>query len=115
MSELFSAAMDRLSRVDGVRGALIVETQAGIPVVDELAEGVEGRAVAALTASLFGRTTKAADRAGFGQLDTIQLECEQGHVVVAGAGELLIVVVAETDAQLGLIRLEAHRVAQELR
>jgi predicted regulator of Ras-like GTPase activity (Roadblock/LC7/MglB family) len=33
-------------------------------------------------------------------------------VVVANGGELLVVVVAEKNAQLGHVRLEAHRAAE---
>ncbi|MBI4409399.1 MAG: roadblock/LC7 domain-containing protein [Gemmatimonadetes bacterium] len=114
MSDVLSVALSRLSRVDGVRGALIVDAQAGVPVVSELADGVAEPAVAALAASLFRRTAKAAGAAAFGGLETLQLEAEAGHVVMAGAGELVVVVVAEADAQLGLIRLEAQRAAGSL-
>ncbi|MGQ0562653.1 MAG: roadblock/LC7 domain-containing protein [Gemmatimonadota bacterium] len=114
MSDIFAQALDRLSRVPGVRGALIVETDAGVPVLAELAEGVEGGTVAALASSLFRRTGKAAQTASFGSVRTLQLEAEGGHVVVANGGELLVVVVAEKDAQLGQVRLEAHRAAEAL-
>lgn len=114
MSDLYSAALDRLSRVPGVRGALLVETDAGVPVLAELAEGVEGSAVAALASSLFRRTNRAAQTAAFGSLRTLQLEADVGHVIVANGGELLIVVIAEKGAQLGMVRLEAHRAAEAL-
>lgn len=114
MSDIFSAALDRLSRVSGVRGALIVETDAGVPVSSELAEGVPGEVVAALASSLFRRTNKAAQTAEFGSLRTLQLEAEFGHVIVANGGEMLVVVVAEKNAQLGQLRLEAHRAAEAL-
>jgi predicted regulator of Ras-like GTPase activity (Roadblock/LC7/MglB family) len=114
MTDVYTEALERLSRVPGVRGALIVETEAGVPVVSELAEGVDGSAIAALAASLFRRTTKAAQTASFGHLRTLQLEAGGGHVVVASGGELLIVVVTEKSAQLGMVRLEAHRAAEAL-
>lgn len=114
MSDIFAEALDRLSRVSGVRGALIVETEAGVPVLAELAEGIDGGAVAAFASSLFRRTTKAAHSAEFGNVRTLQLEAGDGHVVVANGGELLVVVVAEKNAQLGQVRLEAHRAAEAL-
>jgi predicted regulator of Ras-like GTPase activity (Roadblock/LC7/MglB family) len=114
MRDIYADAVDRLSRVPGVRGALIVETNAGVPVLAELAEEVDGAAVAALATSLFRRTFKAAMTAHFGGVRTLQLEAEDGHVVVANGGELLVVVVAEKHAQLGLVRLEAHRAAEAL-
>ena len=114
MSDVYAEALERLSRVPGVRGALIVETEAGLPVVAELAEGVEGGALAALASSLFRRNSTAAQSASFGNLRTMQLEADNGHVVVANGGELLVVVVAEKNAQLGMVRLEAHRAAEAL-
>ena len=114
-NELFLQVLQRLSRVPGVRGAMIVDTVAGVPVVAEVAEGVQPAPVAALAASLFQRTARAADGVAFGKLDTVQLEADAGHVVVADAGETAVVAVAERGAQLGLIRLEVHRAAEALR
>ena len=115
MSDLLSQTVDRLSRVSGVRGAMVVETEAGVAVVSELKVGVEGSAVAALASSLFRRTDQAARTAAFGAVSTLQLEAQNGHVVVANAGDLLVVVIAERGSQLGLVRLEAHQAAEALR
>jgi uncharacterized protein len=114
MSDVFTAAVERLSRIAGVRGALIVESDAAVPVVSELSEGVNGTAVAALAASMFRRTLQATETAQLGRLSTLQLEADEGHVVVVDAGELILVVIAARDAQLGMIRLEAMRAAQSL-
>jgi uncharacterized protein len=114
MSDVFTAAVERLSRISGVRGALIVESDAAVPVVAELSEGVNGTAVAALAASMFRRTLQATETAQLGRFSTLQLEADEGHVVVVDAGELILVVIASRDAQLGMIRLEAMRAAQSL-
>ena len=114
MSDIYKDVLARLTRVPGVRGALLVETDAGVPVVAELAVDVDGGAVAALASSLFRRTNVAAQTAAFGNLRTLQLEAESGHVIVADGGDLLVVVVTEKGAQLGMVRLEAHRVAEAL-
>jgi uncharacterized protein len=114
MSDVFTAAVEKLSRIPGVRGALIVEADAAVPVVAELSEGVNGTAVAALAASLFQRTGHASESAQFGRLSILQLEADHGQVVVVDAGELILVVITERNAQLGLVRLEALRAAQSL-
>jgi uncharacterized protein len=114
MSDVYTEAVQRLSRVNGVRGALLVDAEAGLPVTAELAEGVSGTAVAALASSLFRRTASASDAAGYGKLATMQLEADEGHVIAVDAGELIIVVIADRDAQLGMVRLEAHRAAESL-
>jgi predicted regulator of Ras-like GTPase activity (Roadblock/LC7/MglB family) len=114
MNDLFVAAVERVSHVAGVRGVLLVESEAGVPVVSELREGINETAVAALAASLFRRTAEASETADFGRLNTLQLEADEGHVVAVDAGDMILVVVAEHDAQLGLIRYEAHRAAESL-
>jgi predicted regulator of Ras-like GTPase activity (Roadblock/LC7/MglB family) len=114
MSDVFTAAVERLSRIAGVRGALIVEADTAVAVVSELTEDVNGTAVAALAASLFRRTAQASESAQFGRLETLQLEAEGGHVIAVDAGELVLIVIAAHDAQLGLVRLEAHRAAGSL-
>jgi predicted regulator of Ras-like GTPase activity (Roadblock/LC7/MglB family) len=115
MSDAYARALERVSRVHGVRGALLVEAEAGVPVLVELAAGVNGTAVAALAASLFLRTAQASGSAGFGTLKALQVEAAGGHVLVGGAGDLLIVAIAERDAQLGLVRLVVQQAAEALR
>jgi predicted regulator of Ras-like GTPase activity (Roadblock/LC7/MglB family) len=114
MSDVLAAALERVSRVEGVRGALIVEADAAVPVMAELSEGVNGAAVAALAASLYRRSGQASRAAEFGELTTLHLEADGGHVLIAGAGELILVVVTEHDAQLGLVRIEARNAARTL-
>lgn len=115
MADPIRDAVDALSRVPGIRGALVVDAQAGVAVVAELSEGVDGAAVAALASSLFRRSANGARTADFGALDMLQLEAKDGHVLVAGAGDLMVVAVADRDAQLGLVRLHAHKAAEALR
>ena len=114
MSEPVHEALRRLSRVPGVRGAMIVDAEAGVPVASELAAGVDETAVSALAGSLFRRTVDATTASGFGRVETLQMEAADGHLLVAGAGALLVVALAEPRAQLGLIRIEAGRAAGEL-
>ncbi len=114
MTDVMQAALTRLSHVQGVRGAMIVDPEAGVPVTAELAADVDGKAVAALAGSLFRRAGQAVSAAGQGALSTVQLEAAGGHVVASGSEALLVVVLAEAEAQLGLIRVEAQRAVEEL-
>lgn len=107
-------ALARLTRVAGVRGAMVVDAEAGVPVASELTMGVDETALAALAGSIFGRTQDASQASGFGRVRSLQLESRNGHVLVAGAGPLLIVALTEPSAQLGMVRVEAGRAAGEL-
>ncbi len=114
MSDRFVQAVDRLSRIPGVSGALIVDAEAGVPVVGELADEMVAPGVAALASSAFRRTRRATSEVDLGTLETLQVEAAGGHVFVVDAGPLLVVVVAESGAQLGRVRVEARKVAEML-
>lgn len=114
MSGTYTEAVERLSRVAGVRGALIVDRDTMVPVVAEVSEDVNGTAASALAASLYARSRQAVGATGFGDLSTVQLEADEGHVLALDAGEVILVVIAHRDAPIGLIRLEARRAAEAL-
>jgi len=115
MADELNTALDRLSHVPGVRGAMIVEIGTGVPIVEEIEASVAGGAVAALAAALYQRTAEAARSGGFGGLEVMHLEAEHGHVLVAGTAELAVIVLADPDAQLGMVRLETARAVEGLR
>ena len=114
MSDIYVDTVARLSRVSGVRGAIIVEPETGVPVMAEVEVGVSPQALAALAAALFRRTANASAAAGFGPLRRFHLEAAGGHVLMAGAGDLVLVVLVDDERQLGMVRLEAQRAVESL-
>jgi uncharacterized protein len=115
MTDMVLAAAQGLTRIPGVRGAITVDAEAGVPVASDVASGVDETALAALAGSLFRRAVDAAWATGQGRLQVLQLDAGAGHLVVVGAGPLLIVVLTDRSAQLGLVRVQAARAAEELR
>lgn len=115
MTDRLSRGLEALTRVDGVQGAMVVDVEAGVPVASQLATGVAESALAALAGALFSRTDDASVSGGYGALRVLQLEAAEGHVVVAGAGALVVVVLTDSTARLGLVRVRAERAAEELR
>ena len=108
-------ALDLITRVRGVRGAMVVSSADGLVVAEQLMEGIKGAAVAALAASLAGRLQRAMVSAGLGSTQFWHLHCDQGALLVVPAGEeagLLIVAVTEADVNVGLVRLELLRAAE---
>lgn len=114
MTDDLLAAARSLTRIPGAIGALIVDAEAGVPVASDLADGIPETALAALTGSLFRGIAEATATTGKGRPRLLQLEAEGGHLVVAGAGPLLVAVLASPSAQLGLVRARAVRVAEDL-
>jgi predicted regulator of Ras-like GTPase activity (Roadblock/LC7/MglB family) len=119
-----STALDLITRVRGVRGAMLVTADDGLVVAEQLMEGIKGSAVAALAASLAGRLRRAMEAAGTGTSVFWHLQGEQGALLVVpggkasdgggegGGGGVLVVAVAEPDVNIGLVRLELLRAAE---
>jgi len=109
----FAHALDLITRVRGVRGAMVVARGDGLVVAEQLMEGIKGGAVAAMAASLTGRLQRAMVTAGLGPSQFWHLQCDHGALLVVPAGEtLLVVAVTEPEVNVGLVRLELLRAAE---
>lgn len=112
-----SAALDLITRVRGVRGAMLVSADDGLVVDEHLMEGIKGPAVAALAGSLAGRLRRAMQAAGVGTSVFWHLQAERGALLVvpavaAGGTAILVVAVADPDVNIGLVRLELLRASE---
>lgn len=108
----FGRALDRITRVRGIRGAMLVAGDDGLVVAESLMEGVRGNAVAALAASLTKRFRRAAEAAGAGLPQFLHLQAAQGSLLAVPAPNgILVVAIADADINVGLTRLEMMRAA----
>ena len=105
-----------MTRVPGVRGALVASAGDGLVVAEQLMDGVDGRAAAALAGSLVGRLVPdRRRRAGRRPPAFVQLRAERGSILAApGADDLVLVAVVGPDANVGLARLEMLDAASRL-
>jgi predicted regulator of Ras-like GTPase activity (Roadblock/LC7/MglB family) len=111
----FDGALDQITRVRGVRGAMLVSGDDGLMVADQLLEGIKGGAVAALAASLGRRLARALEAAGAGRPAFWHLQCDLGALLVVPLPHnLLVVAVTDPDVNVGLVRLELLRAAEVL-
>ena len=113
----YTPLLESVNRVRGVRGSMVVAAEDGLVVESDLMIGIPGPAVAALVASLFRRARKGVQAADFGVASFLQVEAEDGLLFAAAPpqlGDLLLVVVAESWVNVGLVRLEAARVVEAL-
>ncbi len=109
-------SLDRITRVHGVRGALVVTSADGLIVADTVMDTVRGEAVAALAASLAVRMARACQAAGVGRQQFLHLQCAGGTLLAMPAGEdVVVVVVGERNLNVGLVRLEMQQAAETIR
>ena len=110
----FTRILDAFSRQRGVRASLVVSAADGIAVESSLQIGEDGARVAALAASLYRKARKSATAAGLGTTGFLQLEAEAGRLCMLGGDDVILVVVTQRDANVGLVRVELLRAAESL-
>lgn len=107
MTNAFGSVLEQLTRQRGVRASLIVSETDGLIVDATLRFGEDGDRVAALTASLYRKARLSAAAARLGEVAFLQLDAEQGRIcAIGGRNDLVVLVVAEPAANVGLIRVE---------
>jgi predicted regulator of Ras-like GTPase activity (Roadblock/LC7/MglB family) len=115
MSAPYTTMLDSLTRLRGIRGAMVVSVEDGLVVAESLMAGMKGPPLAALSATLAGRVAELMGSSGHGLPRFLHLQGTEGALLVAPAtGDLLLVAVAGRDVPLGLLRLEMLRMAERL-
>ena len=114
MSDRLIRILDRISRVRGVRGSMYVAAEDGLAVAQLLMEDVNAKALAAFAASLGRKVSGAAAATGSGRVRFVQMQAENGVLLVAtGSHDLLVAVVADQGVNIGLARLEMMRAVEQ--
>lgn len=102
-----NAALERITQVPGVRGSLLISGTDGLVVAERLMDGIDGRAIAALAASLLQRLGRATAGAGMRIPTFVHLRGNTGSVLAApGRNDLVLVAVLGLEGNLGLARVE---------
>jgi predicted regulator of Ras-like GTPase activity (Roadblock/LC7/MglB family) len=115
VSDRLTRALDRITRVRGVRGAVLVAAVDGLLIADAAMEGVRTTAAAALCAALVARLGRVTSAAGAGQPTFVHVEAERGSLLAVPAGEdVLLIAIADPAVNVGLVRLEMLRAVEEM-
>jgi predicted regulator of Ras-like GTPase activity (Roadblock/LC7/MglB family) len=96
--------LQRLLAIEGVTGALLVGRD-GLVRASTLS-GEEEELLAAMAAAAYDTGRRYIDQLGMGTLRHTLFETPSGAVLVADAGDALVVVRSASHAHLGRIRLE---------
>ena len=115
MTSPFAPILETLTRQRGVRASLVVSESDGLIVDSNVRFGQDGERVAALAASMYRKARLSARAARLGAVAFLQLDAERGRICAAGGrSDLVIVVVADAAANVGLIRMELLKALEAL-
>lgn len=124
MKSPYAAALAALARHRGVLGAMVVDAEDDIIVDASVRHGVQANTVAALGASIYRKARQSAGAAGLGGTTFLRMEAEGGHIFAAGrdgdgagspgSGRLVLIAIAESSVNVGLVRLDMLKAAAGL-
>lgn len=106
--------LEVLSRMRGVRAALLTALADGLPIESRAHVDVDRDALAAFATDLYRRATQSALVADAGAVRVISLEAAAGRLVAAAREGLLLVLMAERETNPGLLRLALRRALEGL-
>ena len=100
------AVLDDVSRIAGVRSALLVSAEDGLVVAESALEGQDTAAVAALAGNLARRLGGLTRALAHPDLNLVLLQATLGQLfVVFGGAGLLLVALTDADVNIGQVRL----------
>jgi predicted regulator of Ras-like GTPase activity (Roadblock/LC7/MglB family) len=114
MTSPFIDLLDGLARQRGVQGGLVVSERDGIVIDAHVQMGLRTAVVAALAASIYRKARLSAVAAGLGGVAYVELAAEKGRLSMAGRGDMVVVVVADGRASVGLLRAALLRALEAL-
>ncbi len=114
MNTTLRSALNEVAAIPGVRAALLAIEVDGLAVDSVASCEIDTDALSAFATALFRRTRQANAAAGLGDTHRLSLDATNGRMFVVACGELSLVVLAESDASVGVIRLAMQRAAREV-
>jgi predicted regulator of Ras-like GTPase activity (Roadblock/LC7/MglB family) len=98
-----------------IEGSAVVSVD-GLSIASALARGVEEDRVSAMSAAILSLGSRITTELGRGTLEQVYVKGQYGYVILISAGEnaVLTALVSE-KARLGLIFLEMHAVAEDIK
>jgi len=106
--------LNELNKTPGITGSMVVGND-GIVIASDLESGLEGDTVGALAASITTNIQKSLDRLRTSPLSQVTIEADEAKLFFTDAGIGILVVTAEKDVNIGLIRLEIKNAVSRLR
>jgi predicted regulator of Ras-like GTPase activity (Roadblock/LC7/MglB family) len=97
--------LEDLNKTSGITGSMIVGND-GIVIAADLDTSFEEETIGALAASITSNIRKSMDRLQQSSLSQVTIEAASGKLFLTGGNVGILVVTAQRDVNIGLIRLE---------
>jgi len=106
--------LSELNKTTGITGSMVVGND-GIVIAANLQENVEDDTIGALAASITANIHKSLERLQSSPLKNVTIEADDAKLFFSDAGLGILVVTAEKEVNIGLIRLEIKNAISRLK
>lgn len=106
--------LSELNKTTGITGSMVVGND-GIVIAANLQENVEDDTIGALAASITANIHKSLERLQSSPLKHVTIEADDAKLFFSDAGLGILVVTAEKEVNIGLIRLEIKHAISRLK
>lgn len=106
--------VEDLIRIEGVIGALLVGKD-GLVIASTMLEDEDAEVLGAMAAAMYGTLSKACERIGVGTMTDSIVQAADGTIHLVEAEDILLVVIAEKQVNIGMIKIEMRRASKRVR
>lgn len=106
--------LSELNKTTGITGSMVVGND-GIVIAANLQENMEDDTIGALAASITANIHKSLERLQSSPLTHVTIEADDAKLFFSDAGLGILVVTAEKEVNIGLIRLEIKHAISRLK
>ncbi len=106
--------LEELNKTTGVTGSLLVGED-GIIIAADLDTRFHDETVGAIAASITSTVEKSLEKLKSSPFKQVTIEANKGKVFMADVGIGILVVTAEPQVNMGLVRLEIKNAAQKIK
>lgn len=104
-----------LDKIGGVEGSCIASKD-GLLIATNISDERHAETIAAMSATMLGAAETAANELKKGVPDKVIVETKEGKIVASGAGpKALLVVMANSEARLGLMLMEMVKAIEKIK
>jgi predicted regulator of Ras-like GTPase activity (Roadblock/LC7/MglB family) len=103
-----------LNKTEGIKGSMLVGKD-GLVIESQMPGGVDTELIGAMASAAYGSAERTASEINQGTLEQMMIEGEHGKTIMTDAGEGILVVLADSKVNLGLIRINIRRSTEKVK
>ncbi|ABR54919.1 Roadblock/LC7 family protein [Methanococcus vannielii SB] len=103
-----------LSKTEGIKGSMVVGKD-GLVIASQIPSNLDNELIGAMASAAFGSAERTANEINQGNLEQMMVEGEFGKTLMTDAGEGILVVLADSKVNLGLIRISMKKATEKIK